>query len=57
MILEIKEIRFKICDHKPKAQSVCIPNEKVTLEEFGLNLRKQLKQIYESQRSTKVPVR
>lgn len=56
MILEIKEIRFKICDHKPKAQSVCIPNEKVTLEEFGLNLRKQLKQIYESQRSTKVPV-
>lgn len=43
MIKEIKVIQFAICEHNPKAQSVCYPDEPVDYNEFYTNLYKQLK--------------
>lgn len=51
-ILEIKKIPFSIVNHAPKAQSVCDPSEKLNLNDFYVNIQKQIKNIYETQRST-----
>lgn len=48
---EIKKIPFKICEHNPKAQSVCHPDKKVDINEFYQNLVKQIKENYDAQRS------
>jgi hypothetical protein len=50
-ILEIKKIPFSIVNHGPKAQSVCDPGEKLNLNDFYINIQKQIKNIYETQRS------
>jgi hypothetical protein len=47
-MIEIKEIPFQICEHNPKAQSVCSPDETVTFNEFFQNLQTQIKKIYDS---------
>ena len=51
-IPEIKEIRFSICIHNPRAQSICEPDEKLNLNEFYQNIQKQIINIYESKTST-----
>ena len=48
---EIKEIKFKIVEHNPKAQSICIPDQKVSVNEFYQNIQQQLKQLYDTKRS------
>lgn len=50
---EIKRIPFKINEHNPKAQSVCLPDKQVNLNEFYYNLQQQQIKIYESKRGTK----
>jgi len=47
---EIRMIPFSICEHNPKAQSICYPDTEVTYNEFYENLYKQLKQ-YDTKRS------
>ncbi len=53
-MIEIKEIPFKICEHNPKAQSVCYPDEPVDLNQFFENIQTQIKKIYDTQRSNSV---
>jgi hypothetical protein len=50
-LLEIKEIRFQICEHNPKAMSTTCPPKEPTYNEFQLNIKKQLKKLYDSKRS------
>jgi hypothetical protein len=54
IMIEIKEIPFQICEHNPKAQSVCCPDETVDLNEFFENIQTQIKKIYDTQRSNSV---
>ena len=53
-MIEIKEIPFKICEHNPKAQSVCYPDEPVDFNQFFENIQTQIKKIYDTQRSNSV---
>jgi hypothetical protein len=50
-IPEIKEIPFSICEHSPRAQSICEPDEILGYNEFCKNIQKQILNIYESTRS------
>ncbi len=55
-MFEIKRIPFKICEHNPKAQSVCYPDQDLNLNDFYNNLTKQIKENYDSQRSNQTQV-
>lgn len=50
---EIKEIKIKICEHNPKAQSVCHPEKPMTFNEFHEHIRTQLKKYYDITRGIK----
>lgn len=50
---EIKKIPFKICDHNPKAQSICYPDNNIDFNQFQKNIRTQLKKSYEITRGSK----
>lgn len=52
IMYEIKEIPFKICEHDPKAQSVFTPKRKINYNEFQINIKQQLKKLYDLKRST-----
>ena len=51
-VIELKVIKESICEHNPKAQSVCYPDTTVDFNEFYNNLYKQLNN-YDTKRSTK----
>jgi hypothetical protein len=50
MLREIKVIPIRICEHNPKAQSICYPDTEVDYNQFQENLYKQLKQ-YDTKRN------
>ena len=49
-IVELKILKESICEHNPKAQSVCYPDTIVDFNEFYQNLYKQLNN-YDTKRS------
>jgi hypothetical protein len=49
-IIELRVIKESICEHNPKAQSVCYPDTMVDFNEFQENILKQLNN-YDTKRS------
>jgi|APGre2960657404_1045060.scaffolds.fasta_scaffold148899_3 hypothetical protein len=56
-VYEIKRLDFALCEHDPRAQSVCEPSKPTTFNEFQKNVKRQLKKIYDTQRSNPVKER
>jgi len=50
-VYEIKRLDFALCEHDPRAQSVCEPSKALTFNEFQKNVKKELKKLYDNQRS------
>jgi hypothetical protein len=55
-VYEIKRLDFALCEHNPRAQSVCEPPKSITFNEFQKNVKKELKKLYDTQRSNSVSV-
>ncbi len=53
-LYEIKRLDFALCEHNPRAQSVCEPPQPTTFNDFHKNVKRQLKKIYDTQRSNPV---
>lgn len=49
---EITRLSFALCEHNPKAQSVCEPPKILTFNQFQKNVKQELKKLYDTQRST-----
>ena len=50
-LYEIKRLDFALCEHNPRAQSVCEPPKALNFNEFTKNIKKELKKLYDNQRS------
>jgi len=50
-VYEIKRLDFALCEHDPRAQSVCEPPKALTFNEFQKNVKKELKKLYDNQRN------